>query len=65
MTTITIPLEDNKLKMLKEKSEKLGVNYQDIIKASIDDLLTNPDESFLATLNYLLNKNKELYERLS
>jgi hypothetical protein len=65
MTTITVQLEDSKVALLREKAEKFGLSPDQIVTASIEDLLAQPEPEFEAALRRVLSKNKELYERLS
>ena len=65
MTTITISLPDDRLKQLKETAARLRVAPEELVRASIEDLLTRPDEEFWKALEYVLKKNAELYRRLA
>ena len=65
MTTITISLPDDRLKQLKETAARLRVAPEELVLASIEDLLTRPDEEFWKALEYVLKKNAELYRRLA
>jgi hypothetical protein len=53
MTTITITLPDDRLLKLKERATR------------IEELLSRPDEAFQRAVNYVLEKNAELYRRLA
>jgi hypothetical protein len=65
MSTITISLSDDRLKKLKERAVQYQVAPEDLVRASIEELLTRPEEDFEQALNYVINKNKELYQRLA
>jgi antitoxin FitA len=65
MTTITISLPDDRLKQLKETAARLRVEPEELVRASIEDLLNRPDEEFQKALAYVLKKNAELYRRLA
>ena len=45
-------------------SEKEGIALEDLVRLSIDDLLSKPAEDCQQAIEYLLKKNKNLYERL-
>jgi len=65
MTTITVQLDDSKAALLQEKAEKLGVSLDQFVKASIEDLLAQPEPDFEAAMRKVLAKNEELYKRLA
>lgn len=65
MNTITINLTDEKWRRLKEMAARLGIAPEELIQTTLNDLLTQPDESFKPALDYVLEKNKELYRKLA
>ncbi|MEK7440147.1 MAG: DNA-binding protein [Chloroflexota bacterium] len=65
MTTITITLPDDRLQKLKELSSFFRISTEDLIRVSIEDLITRPDEEFERIVEYVLEKNAELYKRLA
>ena len=65
MSKFNIDLPDEYITKLQETADRLGVSPQDLIRASIEELLNQPDESFKQTLDYVLKKNAELYKRLA
>ncbi|MBI5348010.1 MAG: DNA-binding protein [Chloroflexi bacterium] len=65
MTTITITLPDDRLQKLKELSSFFRISAEDLIRVSIEDLITRPDEEFERIVEYVLEKNAELYKRLA
>ena len=65
MTTLTIPLPEDLLQQLKERAAELRVAPEELVRASIEELLTRPAEEFQRALRYVLNKNTELYRRLA
>jgi len=50
---------------LIEIAERFHVLPEDLVRASVEDLLTRPDAEFQRALDYVLNKNAELYRRLA
>lgn len=64
MSTITISLSDERLQQLKEFGERFGVRPEDLVRISVEELLTQPDETFRKAAEYVLRKNADLYERL-
>jgi len=65
MTTITISLPDDRLLKLKEAAAHLGVEPEELVRVSIEELLTRPEEDFNRAVDYVLRKNAELYRRLA
>jgi len=65
MSDITITVPDKRLIKLKEKSSRLGIALEDLILLSIEEILSRPDEDFRCTMEYVLQKNAELYHRLA
>jgi predicted DNA-binding protein len=65
MTTITIEIPNERLQKLRELALKLGVTTDDLIRASVEDMLAQPEEQFRKAAEYVLRKNAELYKRLA
>lgn len=38
---------------------------EELIQISIDELINHPEEAVVAAMEYVLNKNAELYRRLA
>ena len=65
MNALTITLPDDRLLELQEKAARLHVSAEDLVRVSIETLLTQPDEAFREALEYVLKKNARLYQRLA
>lgn len=65
MNVITITLPEERLLKLKEMADSLGVTSEELVRLSIDDLLTRPDRAFEEATRKVLEKNAELYRRLA
>jgi len=65
MTTITITLPDDRALELQELAKRLHVSAEDLLRVSLEEILTRPDEAFQQTVHYVLAKNAELYRRLA
>ena len=65
MTTITIKLEDSKADALRKKADHFGLNAEQLLEATLDDLIEKSDEAFDAEAGKVLSKNRELYQRLA
>ena len=65
MHTITITLLDDRMLKLKETATQLQVSPEELVRVSVEELLTRPQESFQRAVDYVLKKNAELYRRLA
>lgn len=65
MTTLTIDLANERIEQLKERAEKVGVTIEYLVQISVDQFLDQSDENFNRALDYVLQKNADLYQRLA
>ncbi len=65
MANLTVDIPDDRFAKLKEIAKGLLVTPEELVTASIEDLLARPEEDFEQALNYVLKKNNELYRRLA
>ena len=65
MTTITITLPDERVKELKQIAERFRVAPEELVRASLEELLTRPLDEFQKILERVLAKNADLYKRLA
>ena len=65
MTSITIALPDDLMDKLRDLAKRHQVAPEDLVRASVEELVASPQETFQEALEYVLNKNKELYDRLA
>ena len=65
MTTIKIELPTERLQKLQEMALKFGVTTEELVRVSVEDMLTQPAEHFRKAAQYVLKKNAELYKRLA
>jgi len=65
MTTLTINISDSKAKALKSKAAQYGLPLEEMLIASLENLLSHPTEDFKQAMEHVLSKNQELYQRLS
>jgi predicted transcriptional regulator len=65
MSTLTINLSDDRLRALKKLSTRLNISPEELVRLSIEDILTRPEASFQSAMEYVLEKNSELYRRLA
>ena len=62
---LSIDLNDSQADLLKQTAAKLGVPVEDLARAALSDLLVADDSEFSEAASRVLEKNRELYERLS
>ncbi len=65
MTTITIPLSDERLAQLRTWAEQTGLSPEEFLRRRVEQLLDQPDEQFTQAAAYVLQKNAELYRSLA
>jgi len=65
MTRLTVQIEDAKAEALREKAKRYGLDPEQFLTASVEDLISQPDADFDEAVSRVLSKNKELYERLA
>lgn len=65
MTRIPIELSEPQADKLRGKAQKLGVSPEDLATAAVLDLLNREVGDFDSAARYVLEKNRELYRRLS
>lgn len=65
MTTITIPLSDDRQSRLRDLAAQAGVPPEEFLRMRVDRWLEAPDEAFGKAADHVLQKNAELYRRLA
>jgi hypothetical protein len=65
MSTVTVALPEERLARLNEMARQLGIVPEELVRVSIEELLTRPEPEFEQAVNYVLTKNAELYPRLA
>ena len=65
MTSITIALPNDLMHKLKETAARYNVAPEELVRASVEELLTSSEETFTDAIEYVIEKNKKLYERLA
>ena len=65
MTTISIPLSDERIAQLRLWAEEVGLPPEEFLRRRVEQMLDRPDEQFQKASEYLLQKNAELYRRLA
>lgn len=65
MATLTISLSDEEMRRLEELSKREGLTVEQMVRLSVRDLVSRPDDYFLIAAKRVIEKNSELYRRLS
>ena len=63
MTTVTIPLSEERHERLRPLAEQAGLSPEEFLKRRVEELLDRTDEEFRRAAEYVLRKNQELYRR--
>jgi 2'-5' RNA ligase len=64
MSELIITLPEVSYNKLNEEAARLGLSPGELVRASIEERLSQPDEEFEETIQYVLQKNAVLYRRL-
>jgi len=65
MPTITVQIGEAKSRALRERAMRYNLNPEQLLAASLEDLIGQPDSDFDEAAQRVLSKNKELYRRLA
>jgi hypothetical protein len=65
MSTLVISLPEDRLRKLEGIARQLGIAPEELVRASIEELLARPDDDFRRALDFVIDKNAELYRRLA
>lgn len=62
---LTIELTDEQNRLLAQRAEELGVSVEHLARAAVVDLISRPEQDYVEAAEHVLQKNAELYRRLS
>jgi hypothetical protein len=65
MVTLTISLSDEEMRRLEVLGKGEGLTVEQMVRLSVRDFISQPDESFLMAAKRVISKNSDLYRRLS
>ena len=65
MSTLKISIPDERLQHLQEIAAHLNISLEDLVLMSVEQFLTQSENSFNDATAYVLQKNAELYRRLA
>lgn len=61
----TLSITEERFAKLKEMATRLNISPEDLVRISIDDLISRPSNDLQSAADYVLEKNDELYQRLA
>ena len=62
---LDIELSQAQAERLREEAERLKVTPEELARAALSDLLSEPDETFKIVVDRVFRKNADLYRRLA
>lgn len=65
MTQFTITIPDDRMLRLQELATRLQITPEELVRASIEEIVSRPEGEFERAADYILKKNTELYHRLA
>jgi predicted DNA-binding protein len=65
MATLTISLSDEEMRRLEALGKREGLTVEQMVRLGIHDFIGQPDDAFHAAARRVMEKNAELYRRLS
>ncbi len=65
MATLTISLSDEEMRRLETLGKREGLTVEQMVRLGINDFIGQPDNAFHAAAKRVMEKNAELYRRLS
>ncbi len=65
LVAIPIELSSAQESRLRVEADRLGISPEALARLAVEDLLARPDPEFHEAAEHVLEKNRELYERLA
>ncbi|MCI0437692.1 MAG: DNA-binding protein [Chloroflexi bacterium] len=62
---LSVEMTDEQQRRLSEEAKRLNVAVEELAGAAVRDLLAEPEGAFQQAAKRVLEKNRELYRRLS
>ena len=60
MTTLTITIPDDRLSKLKEMAARFQITPEELVRISLEELLTRPEDAFQRAVDFVLQKNTDI-----
>ena len=65
MATLTISLSDEEMRRLETLGKREGLTVEQMVRLGIHGFIGQPDDTFHVAAKRVMEKNAELYHRLS
>lgn len=65
MATLTISLTDEEMRRLEALSKRESLTIEQIVRLIVCDFIAQPDDTFRVATKCVMEKNADLYRRLS
>jgi len=65
MSTLTIAISEERLRQLEAIARRFQIAPEELVRVSIEELLSLPADDFIRAVDRVLSKNAELYQRLA
>ncbi|MEO0970218.1 MAG: DNA-binding protein [Cyanobacteria bacterium J06639_18] len=65
MASITINIPDRQFQKIQELAQELSISPEELLRISLEEWLSHPQNDFSQAANYVLQKNADLYRRLA
>ncbi len=65
MNTLEVKLDESVASRLTEAAGKLGLTPEELIRLGLEEKLARIEDEFVSAAKYVVEKNEELYRRLS
>lgn len=65
MTNITITISDEHMLKLREIASRFSLTPEELVRITLEELLARPEDALQRALDYVIEKNAELYRRLA
>ena len=65
MRTVELKLTEQMASKLEDTAERLCISPEELLLLSLEEKLTQLDEEFRRSADYVLRKNADLYDRLA
>jgi len=62
---VTLDIPEDKFQSIEIKAKELGLTPADLLQSLLNDQISKSKEDFTDAMNRVLDKNAELYKRLS
>ncbi|MES0488446.1 MAG: hypothetical protein ABUK01_00535 [Leptospirales bacterium] len=62
---VTLDIPKEKFSLIEVTAQELGLEAKQLMQSLLNDQISSSKEDFERTANYVIEKNKDLYDRLA